>query len=155
MRRIDTEVDGDGRDALVGARQPVGLFFDLHTDLIKVHKLTAFTVQELCVFYRGRGQSIRRLTAAGAPPTGSGLQPACFAVDQLEDEGTTGDDARSPRQKVPGRHAKFDRAASLKEQTRGKVATRDTFLLVIYFSVTSKLLALLIQGLTCKPGCFK
>lgn len=33
-------------------------------------------------------------------------QRACFAVDQLEDERTTGDDARSPGQKVPARRTK-------------------------------------------------
>lgn len=62
MRRIDTEVDGDRRDALVGARESVGLCFDLQTDLIKVHKLTALAVQELCIFYRERRQRTKEFT---------------------------------------------------------------------------------------------
>lgn len=52
VRRVDAEVDGDGGDALVGARQPVRLCLNLQTDLVKVHELAAFAVQELCVFYR-------------------------------------------------------------------------------------------------------
>ena len=47
---VDTQVDGDGRDALVGARDPVRLRLDLRTHLLKVHKLTALAVQELSVF---------------------------------------------------------------------------------------------------------
>lgn len=51
-------------------------------------------------------------------------QRACFAVDQLEDERTTGDDARSPGQKVPARRTKcnmadkFRTARPIKRQTR-------------------------------------
>lgn len=115
MRRIDTEVDGDRRNALVGACESVRLCFNLQTDLIKVHKLPAFAVQELCIFYRQRRQSIRvESNRLGGLLTSSGLQRACFTVHQLEDEGTTGDDARSPGQKVPGRRTKFDTANTFK-----------------------------------------
>lgn len=66
VRRIDAEVDGDRRDALVGAREPVGLRFNLQTDLVKVHKLAALTVQELCIFYRETGdESIRACGRTG------------------------------------------------------------------------------------------
>ena len=51
IRGVDTEVDGDGGDALVGSGDPLSLRFNLQTDLIKVHKLTALTVQELCILY--------------------------------------------------------------------------------------------------------
>lgn len=54
MRRIDAEVDGDRRDALVGAREAVGLCFNLQTHLFEVYKLAALTVQELCVLCRER-----------------------------------------------------------------------------------------------------
>lgn len=58
IRGVDTEVNGDGGDALVGAGKPVSLCFNLQTDLIKVHKLTSLTVQELCIFYR---ETVREL----------------------------------------------------------------------------------------------
>lgn len=51
IRGVDTEVDGDGRDALVRPSDPVGFCFNLQTDLLKVHKFTALTVQELCILY--------------------------------------------------------------------------------------------------------
>lgn len=51
IRGVDTEVDRDGGDALVGSSEPVSLRFNLQTDLIKVHKLTSLTVQELCILY--------------------------------------------------------------------------------------------------------
>lgn len=50
IRRVDTQVDGHGRDALVGARHAVRLAFDLRTDLIEVHKLLALAVEELRIF---------------------------------------------------------------------------------------------------------
>lgn len=59
IRGVDTEVDGDGGDALVGAGEPLGLRFNLQTDLVKVHKLSSLTVQELCIFCR---ETIRELT---------------------------------------------------------------------------------------------
>ncbi len=49
IRGVDTEVDGDRGDALVGSGEPVSLCFNLQTDLVKVHKLTSLTVQELCI----------------------------------------------------------------------------------------------------------
>lgn len=51
VRGVDTQVDGDGGDALVGAGKPVSFCFNLQTDLLKVHKLTSLTVQELCILY--------------------------------------------------------------------------------------------------------
>lgn len=154
MRRIDAEVDGDGRDALVGARQSVGLCFNLQTDLIKVHKLAAFAVQELCVFYRERRRSVNKplkLNRLGGTLTSPGLQRACFTVNQLEDEGTTGDDARSPGQKVPGGHRKFDMANRLKTASSHQRSQQHTHLLLSFISLTPmslRLSALLTQGLT-------
>lgn len=52
VRGVDTQVDGDGGDALVGAGKPVSFCFYLQADLLKVHKLTSLTVQELCILYR-------------------------------------------------------------------------------------------------------
>lgn len=66
---IDTEVDGDRGDALVGASESVGLCFDLEADLIKVHKLTALTVQELCIFYREGRQSVRKANGGSVSAT--------------------------------------------------------------------------------------
>lgn len=51
MRRVDAEVYGDRRDALVGSGQPVGFCLNLQTDFVKVHKLTSLTVEELGIFY--------------------------------------------------------------------------------------------------------
>ena len=51
IRGVDTEVDGDRGDALVGAGETLGLCFNLLTDFFKVHKLAALTVQELGIFY--------------------------------------------------------------------------------------------------------
>jgi len=50
VRRVDTQVDGDGGDALVGPGDPVRLRLDLRSNLLKVHKLSALTVQELGMF---------------------------------------------------------------------------------------------------------
>ncbi|TNN63059.1 hypothetical protein EYF80_026675 [Liparis tanakae] len=57
-RRVDTEVDGDGGDALVGSSDAVSLCFDLQTDLVKVHKFPSLTVQELGILYTGGDESI-------------------------------------------------------------------------------------------------
>lgn len=50
VRGVDPQVDGDGRDALVGAGDPVGLRLDLQPNLLKVHKFAAFAVKELGIF---------------------------------------------------------------------------------------------------------
>ena len=47
VRGINPKVYGDGRDALVGASYPFGLRFDLRPNLLKVHKLLVFAMQEL------------------------------------------------------------------------------------------------------------
>lgn len=49
VRGVDTEVYGDGGDPFVGSGEPVCLCFNLHTDLLKVHKLASLTVKELCI----------------------------------------------------------------------------------------------------------
>lgn len=46
----NAQVDGDGRDALVGARYPVGLGLDFRAHLVKIHKLLSFAVQEFGIF---------------------------------------------------------------------------------------------------------
>lgn len=51
VRGVDTEVDRDGGDSLVGSSDSVGLCFNLLTDLVEVHKLATLTVQELCILY--------------------------------------------------------------------------------------------------------
>lgn len=56
MRGVDPQVDGDGRDALVGAGDPVSLRLDLQPNLVKVHKLAPFAVKKLCVFCRMRSR---------------------------------------------------------------------------------------------------
>lgn len=55
MRRVDAEVDGDGGDALVGARHPVGLRFDLLPHLVEVRELFGFAVQKLSIFWGKKG----------------------------------------------------------------------------------------------------
>ena len=75
MRRIDPEIDGQIGDALVGAGDAVGLVLDLLHDLVKVGELLALAVQELSILV-GR-------------------------VDELEDEGTAGHDARASGKEIP------------------------------------------------------
>lgn len=50
VRRVDPQVDGHWGDAFVGPRDPVGLRFDLLSDLIKVCKLFRLTMQKLGIF---------------------------------------------------------------------------------------------------------
>ena len=75
MRRIDPEIDGQIGDALVGAGDAVGLVLDLLHDLVEVGELLALAVQELSILV-GR-------------------------VDELEDEGTAGHDARASGKEIP------------------------------------------------------
>lgn len=48
--RENPQVDGDGRDALVGASYPVGLGLDFRAYLVEIHKLLSFAVQEFSIF---------------------------------------------------------------------------------------------------------
>lgn len=50
MRGIDTQVDRNRRDALVGPSGSISLSLNLLPDLIKVCELFALTVEKLCVF---------------------------------------------------------------------------------------------------------
>lgn len=50
VRRVNAQVDGHRRDSLIGSGDSVRLGLDLQPNLIKVHELTALTVQELGVF---------------------------------------------------------------------------------------------------------
>ena len=75
MRRVNPEVDGQVGDALVGAGDAVGLVLDLLHDLVEVGELLALAVQELSILV-GR-------------------------VDELEDEGTAGHDARASGKEIP------------------------------------------------------
>lgn len=52
MRRVDAEVDGDGRDAFVGSCHPVGFRFDLLPHLIEIRELFGFAVQKLGIFWK-------------------------------------------------------------------------------------------------------
>lgn len=52
MRRIDAEVDGDGRDAFVRSRHPVGFCFDLLPHLVKICELFGLAVQKLSIFWK-------------------------------------------------------------------------------------------------------
>lgn len=55
VRRVDAEVDGHRRDALVGAGDPVGLSLDLQAHLLEVGELLPLAVQELGIFCSGSG----------------------------------------------------------------------------------------------------
>lgn len=48
--RVDAQIDGHGRNALVGASHALRLRFDLATNLTEVNKLLAFAVEELRIF---------------------------------------------------------------------------------------------------------
>lgn len=52
MRRVDAEVDGDGRNAFVRSCHPVGFRFDLLPHLIKICELFGFAVQKLSIFWK-------------------------------------------------------------------------------------------------------
>lgn len=49
IRREDFEVDGNGRDAFVGACDSIRFRLDLLPHLIEVHKLPTLTVQKFCI----------------------------------------------------------------------------------------------------------
>lgn len=48
----DAQADGAVGDALVGARQPVGLRLDLLSDALVIKEALAGAVQELCILGR-------------------------------------------------------------------------------------------------------
>lgn len=48
--RVNAQVDGHRRDSFIRSGESVRLGLDLQTNLVKVHKLTALTVQELRIF---------------------------------------------------------------------------------------------------------
>lgn len=75
MGRVDPQVDGHRRNALVGASDSVGLSLDLQAHLLEVGEFLPLAVQELGIF--------------------------CGRINQLQDQGTPGDDARSSGQEVP------------------------------------------------------
>lgn len=54
MRRVDSQVDGHGGDALVGPGDSVSLCLDLLPHLIEIYKLFALTVEELSIFWKTR-----------------------------------------------------------------------------------------------------
>lgn len=49
MRGVDTQVDGNWGDALVGPSDAIGLSLNLLPDLIKVCELFALTVEKLSI----------------------------------------------------------------------------------------------------------
>lgn len=135
MRRIDAEVDGDRRDALVGARESVGLCFNLQTHLFEVHKLAALTVQELCVLCRERRQSISRTDWECFQPTQVCNVPALLLTSwRMRGRRVT---MPEPLGKKSLEDAQSLTRTSSKQHIRLKVATIDTFLLVIHFSASS------------------
>jgi hypothetical protein len=78
VRRVDSEIDGQVGDALVAAGHAVGLLLDLFLYGEKVRKLLALAVQELSIFVR--------------------------AVYELQNQGTSGDDARTTRKEIPAKN---------------------------------------------------
>ena len=50
MRRVNPQVDGDGRYAFVGPRDAVRLGLDLRADLIEIGELLPFAVEEFAPF---------------------------------------------------------------------------------------------------------
>lgn len=64
LRRVDAEVDGHRRDALVGAGDPVGLSLDLQAYLLEVSEFLPLAVQEFGIFCprRGRGEEWGRVS---------------------------------------------------------------------------------------------
>lgn len=75
MRRVNSQVDGQVGDALIGACHAVRLIFDLLADFEEVHKLLPLAVEELAVLVR--------------------------PVDKLKDQGPSSDNAISSGQKIP------------------------------------------------------
>lgn len=55
VRGIHAEVDGDGGDALVGPRHPVGFRLDFLPHLVEIREFLGFAVQEFGVFWE-RGE---------------------------------------------------------------------------------------------------
>ena len=52
VRRINSEIDGQVGNSLIGSSHAVRLILDLFHDGVKIHKLFAFGVQKLSVFIR-------------------------------------------------------------------------------------------------------
>ncbi len=50
VRRVDAQVDGNGRNAFILPRGTIRLRLDLLTHLVEIRELLPLTVQELCIF---------------------------------------------------------------------------------------------------------
>ena len=148
VRRVDAEVDGHRRDALVSASHPVGLSLNLLAHLLEVGEFLALAVQELSIFCprrrgaRGSKHHNSRNPPGSHLPLGKDTPPhhthtqniaffflpprkatsllrifipavrmgneaqrgeahTCGSIDQLQDQGASGDNARSSGQEVP------------------------------------------------------
>lgn len=71
MGRVDPQVDGHWRNALVGAGDSIGLSLDLQAHLLEVGEFLPLAVQELGIFCsRSRQEKGKRHQAWEAHPSG-------------------------------------------------------------------------------------
>lgn len=96
MGRVDFEIDGLARDALVVTSDTSGFVLDLTLDIAKVGEAAVGNMIELCPFAGSRGRVIPLRSVGG----GGGFGVLVRDIDELEDQRSTSDNATASRQEI-------------------------------------------------------